>query len=149
MGDKSVTFGNYELLRKIAQGGMAEIFLARERGIEGIERKVVVKRILPHLTDNDEFVTMFIDEAKVFEKRWLEWDGEPNQITTLDKRYIHIDIFARWRISDVRTFIEVLRDEDTAPLSVAERAMMRFARKVAIDSSSITAMSVRLWTSFA
>ncbi|MCP4198765.1 MAG: protease modulator HflC [Proteobacteria bacterium] len=60
------------------------------------------------------FKTPFIDDAMRFEKRWLAWDGEPNQITTLDKRYIHIDVFARWRISNVRTFIEVLRDEDTA-----------------------------------
>jgi membrane protease subunit HflC len=60
------------------------------------------------------FKTPFIDDAMRFEKRWLEWDGEPNQITTLDKRYIHIDVFARWRISNVRTFIEVLRDENTA-----------------------------------
>jgi membrane protease subunit HflC len=49
-----------------------------------------------------------------FEKRWLEWDGEPSQITTLDKRYIYIDVFARWRISDPLVFIEKLRDEPSA-----------------------------------
>ncbi len=49
-----------------------------------------------------------------FEKRWLEWDGEPSQITTLDKRYIYIDVFARWRISDPLVFIEKLRDETSA-----------------------------------
>ncbi|HUT77469.1 MAG TPA: protease modulator HflC [Polyangia bacterium] len=49
-----------------------------------------------------------------FEKRWLEWDGEPSQITTLDKRYIYIDVFARWRIAQPLVFIEKLRDETSA-----------------------------------
>jgi len=49
-----------------------------------------------------------------FDKRWLEWDGEPSQITTLDKRYIYIDVFARWRIADPLVFIEKLRDEVSA-----------------------------------
>ena len=47
-----------------------------------------------------DFKIPFVQDAKRFEKRWLEWDGDPNQITTLDKRYIYIDVFARWRISD-------------------------------------------------
>ncbi len=55
-----------------------------------------------------------IQEARRFEKRWLEWDGDPNQITTRDKRYIYIDVFARWRIVDPRVFIEKLRDEISA-----------------------------------
>jgi membrane protease subunit HflC len=53
-------------------------------------------------------------DARRFDKRWLEWDGDPNQITTLDKRYIYIDVFARWRIVDPLVFIEKLRDERSA-----------------------------------
>jgi len=53
-------------------------------------------------------------DARRFEKRWLEWDGDPNQITTLDKRYIYIDVFARWRIVEPLVFIEKLRDESSA-----------------------------------
>jgi membrane protease subunit HflC len=53
-------------------------------------------------------------DARRFEKRWLEWDGDPNQITTLDKRYIYIDVFARWRIIEPLVFIEKLRDERSA-----------------------------------
>jgi modulator of FtsH protease HflC len=60
------------------------------------------------------FKTPLIDEVKPFEKRWLEWDGEPNQITTLDKRYIYVDVFARWRIVNPILFIETLRDEQSA-----------------------------------
>jgi len=49
----------------IATGGMAEVYKARMTGVEGFQKIVAIKRILPHLTDNDEFVTMFIDEAKL------------------------------------------------------------------------------------
>jgi hypothetical protein len=41
-------YGNYELIRRLATGGMAEIFLAKQLGLEGFEKEVVVKRILPH-----------------------------------------------------------------------------------------------------
>ena len=58
-------FGNYELLEKVAVGGMAELFKARERGGAEAGRIVAIKRILPHLSDNDEFVRMFIEEAKL------------------------------------------------------------------------------------
>ncbi|HNX51645.1 MAG TPA: protein kinase, partial [Thermoanaerobaculaceae bacterium] len=58
-------FGQYDLIEPIATGGMAEVFKARMRGVEGFQKIVAIKRILPHLTENDEFVTMFIDEAKL------------------------------------------------------------------------------------
>ncbi|HWE31294.1 MAG TPA: serine/threonine-protein kinase [Polyangia bacterium] len=58
-------FGKYEIVRRIAVGGMAEIYLARALGLEGFEKLVVLKRILPQYADNDEFVQMFLDEARV------------------------------------------------------------------------------------
>ena len=58
-------FGTYDLLEKVAVGGMAELFKARQRGNHPAEKTVAIKRILPHLSDNDEFVHMFIDEAKL------------------------------------------------------------------------------------
>ncbi len=58
-------YGPYTLLERIAAGGMAEVFKAKRSGVEGFEKVVAVKRILPHLSDNKEFVDMFIDEAKV------------------------------------------------------------------------------------
>lgn len=57
--------GRYELLTRLATGGMAELFLARERGLAGLERIVVVKRILPHLADQESFVNMFLREARI------------------------------------------------------------------------------------
>jgi serine/threonine protein kinase len=56
-------FGNYQLLAKLATGGMAEIFLARPTGSLIQHDVLVLKRILPHLAEDDHFVTMFRDEA--------------------------------------------------------------------------------------
>jgi membrane protease subunit HflC len=53
----------------------------------------------------------FIQKANYFEKRWLEWDGDANQIPTKDKKYIWVDTYARWRISDPLVFFQRVRDE--------------------------------------
>src|SRR5882724_11296244 len=58
-------FGDYTLVNRIAQGGMAEVFFAKRRGVEGFEKVVAIKRILPELSWNREFVSMFINEAKI------------------------------------------------------------------------------------
>jgi len=58
--------------------------------------------------------TPFIQEANYFEKRWLAWDGDPNQIPTLDKKYIWVDLYARWRISDPLLFFQRVRNEEGA-----------------------------------
>jgi membrane protease subunit HflC len=56
----------------------------------------------------------FVDEVLAFDKRWLEWDGEPNQVPTRDKKYIWVDSYARWRIVDPIRFFQRLRDETQA-----------------------------------
>ena len=53
----------------------------------------------------------FIQKANFFEKRFLEWDGDPNQVPTKDKRFIWVDTYARWRINDPLKFFQRLRDE--------------------------------------
>jgi len=58
-------FGKYFLIDRIAVGGMAEVFRARTFGHGGFEKELVIKRILPHLTVNEDFVGMFVDEAKL------------------------------------------------------------------------------------
>jgi len=60
-----VSFGRYQLLKKLAAGGMAEVYLARQSGLEGFEKLVVIKRILPHLAGDEEFVQMFLNEARI------------------------------------------------------------------------------------
>jgi serine/threonine protein kinase len=58
-------FKDYYLTRRIGIGGMAEIFRAWKIGEEGFEKQVVIKRLLPHLASNDDFRTMFLDEARL------------------------------------------------------------------------------------
>src|ERR1051326_1256413 len=61
-------FGSYQLLAKLATGGMAEIYLARPSSQGGSKDVLVLKRILPHLAEDDHFVTMFRDEADLASK---------------------------------------------------------------------------------
>jgi serine/threonine protein kinase/tetratricopeptide (TPR) repeat protein len=69
MGDTVTTvnssFGRYRLLERLGQGGMAEVFKAKSFGVEGFEKILVIKRILPELSRSQDFVDMFIHEAKL------------------------------------------------------------------------------------
>ena len=58
-------FGRYELLTLLAYGGMAEVYLARMTGVGGFTRLLVIKRILPHLTGDPDFVEMFLNEGRI------------------------------------------------------------------------------------
>jgi len=62
---KPSPFGKYYLLERINVGGMAEVFRAKAFGVEGFERLVAVKRILPNIAEDKEFIRMFIEEAKL------------------------------------------------------------------------------------
>ncbi len=62
---QGATIGRYVLLAKLAQGGMANVWLARATGSEGFHKTVVVKTMLPHLADDPEFVRMFAREAVI------------------------------------------------------------------------------------
>ncbi len=65
MDTRTTTFGRYRLLDPLGRGGMAEVFKAKSYGVEGFEKVVVIKRILPELAKSQEFVDMFIHEAKL------------------------------------------------------------------------------------
>ena len=58
-------FGKYQLLDRIAVGGMAELFRAKLTGVEGFEKLIAIKKILPNLSQEENLVTSFIDEAKL------------------------------------------------------------------------------------
>jgi serine/threonine protein kinase len=64
-GDLMERLGRYDLLRRLGAGGMAEVHLARAIGPEGFQKLVVLKRILPHLSADPEFVRMFLAEARL------------------------------------------------------------------------------------
>jgi len=63
------------------------------------------------ITPGLKFKTPFLQKANFFEKRFLEWDGDPNEVPTKDKRFIYVDTYARWRITDPLLFLQRLRDE--------------------------------------
>ena len=65
----------------------------------------------PITTPGLHFKTPLIQRTNYFDKRFLEWDSDPNQMPTKDKRFIWVDTYARWRISDPLLFFQRLRDE--------------------------------------
>jgi serine/threonine protein kinase len=71
--------GRYEILGEIASGGMATVFLGRVTGAKGFQRLVAIKRLHPHLESEEEFVSMFLDEARLAAKI-----RHPNVVGTLD-----------------------------------------------------------------
>lgn len=66
------------------------------------------------ITPGFKLKTPFIQVVNRFDKRILEWDGDPDKVTTQDKRFIWVDVYARWRITDPKLFMERLRDERSA-----------------------------------
>ncbi|HXL39181.1 MAG TPA: serine/threonine-protein kinase [Myxococcales bacterium] len=71
--------GKYKLVRLIASGGMAEVYLARQAGAAGFEKLVCLKRILPHLARDKQFVEMFLNEARLAARL-----DHPNIVSILD-----------------------------------------------------------------
>jgi serine/threonine protein kinase len=71
--------GRYEILRSIASGGMAKVHLGRAVGAGGFERQVAIKTMHPHLSEQADFVTMFLDEARLSARV-----HHPNVVATLD-----------------------------------------------------------------
>ncbi|MBN2242657.1 MAG: protease modulator HflC [Acidobacteria bacterium] len=65
----------------------------------------------PIITPGLKFKVPFIQTANFFDKRFLEWDGEANQVPTKDKRYLWVDTYARWRIVDPLKFFQRLQNE--------------------------------------
>jgi len=65
LAQEARSLGKYEVLGRLSTGGMAEIFLASQRGLAGFHKPVVLKQILPDIRGEEEFVRMFLDEAKV------------------------------------------------------------------------------------
>ena len=88
MSQRGVRFGKYVLLNRIAVGGMAEIFLARQEGLEGFEKTICIKRIRPHLSSQPNFVRMFLNEAKLAAQL-----NHPNIVTIYDLGRINDSYF--------------------------------------------------------
>ena len=65
----------------------------------------------PVMTPGLKLKMPFLQKANFFDKRFLEWDGAPNEVPTKDKRFLYVDTYARWRIIDPLLFFQRLRDE--------------------------------------
>lgn len=63
------------------------------------------------ITPGLKFKTPFIQKTNYFDKRFLEWDGDPDQVPTKDKKYIFVDSYARWQITDPLQFFKRLTNE--------------------------------------
>ena len=63
--DAGTYFGKYFLMKKLAAGGMGEVYLAKQQGPAGFQKMLVVKKILSHLTESKEFVEAFLGEARL------------------------------------------------------------------------------------
>ncbi|MFH2202103.1 MAG: protease modulator HflC [Elusimicrobiota bacterium] len=81
------------------------------------QQSIIIRLGKPTRTIKDaglHFRVPFIENIEILDKRILNWDGNPNQIPTKDKKYIDVDTTARWRIVDPLAFIQSVRDEDGA-----------------------------------
>jgi serine/threonine protein kinase len=102
-------FGPYRLVDRVAVGGMAEVFKAKRSGVEGFEKTVALKRILPHLSENKEFLDMFVDEAKM-----VAGLNHPNIVQIFDLGKIENSYYIAMEYvhgRDLRTIMKRARDK--------------------------------------
>lgn len=118
--------GEYELVTRLAAGGMAELFVARRAGLQGFEKFVVLKRILPHLAGSHDFVEMFLHEARV--AATLE---HPNVVPVFDFGRAGDDYFFVMPYVHGRDLLKVLRESYDRglrfPLALAVRVTIAMA----------------------
>jgi len=109
MKDFPQKFGRYLLEKKIATGGMAEIFKAKLVGVEGFEKTVVIKRILPFWSQRQDFIKMLVDEAKV-----LVHLNHPNIVQVYELGRVGADYFIAMEFVDgvdLRRLLTTLKQE--------------------------------------
>lgn len=97
-------FGKYFLVDKIATGGMAEIFKAKSYSHAGFEKLLVIKRILQHHSENEDFVKMFIDEAKISVQL-----QHPNIVHIYDFGKLHSNCYIAMECVDGKDVKQILR----------------------------------------
>lgn len=125
-----VTFGPYQLLERIAVGGMAEVYLARSFGVEGFEKKLVIKKIIPDLAANPRFVSMFVHEAKLSVAL-----NHPNVVQVFDLDKAGDDLYMAMEYIHGRDLTQVLRElrrtGQRMPMGLAARIAANVARGLA------------------
>jgi serine/threonine protein kinase len=104
LGQSQGRLGRYELLARLATGGMGEIFLARLEGAAGFEKLYVIKRVLPHLADDARFRAMLIDEARIAAKM-----SHPNICQVYELGEDHGQLFIAMEYLEGVTLLPILR----------------------------------------
>ncbi len=105
-------FGKYTLLRRLASGGMAEIFLALQRSAGGFEKLIVIKRILPSMNQDKAFIDMLLHEARVAASM-----SHPNIVQTFDVGQVDGTYFIAMEHihgEDIRTIVRAMRKKNLA-----------------------------------
>ncbi len=100
-------FGKYTLLRKLAAGGMAELFLALHRSVAGFEKLVVIKRILPQMNQDKQFIDMLLHEARIAATL-----SHPNIVQTFDVGQVDGTYFIAMEHihgEDIRTIVRQMK----------------------------------------
>lgn len=127
MPDPSLKLGDYILIEKLAQGGMAEVFKAKTADPQGIERLVVIKRILPHISSNPDYVEMLIDEARI-----AVHFTHGNMAQIYDLGRVGDDYFIVMEYVDGKTLGQILRElkerGETIPIEIVIYAMAEVCR---------------------
>jgi len=120
-------FGKYFLVRKLAEGGMAEIFLAKQVGVEGFEKNVVIKRMLQNLSSVSDFVSMFLDEARLAARL-----SHPNIVTISDLGHADGCYYICMEYLPGEDFSTMLRTSarrrEYVPLNISLRVLAEAAR---------------------
>jgi serine/threonine-protein kinase len=114
--------GEYSLLTKLASGGMATVYIAKKTGVAGFERLVAIKCCHPHLRDDEEFVNMFLDEARLAASI-----RHPNVVATLDVsdgEYLYLVMEYIEGCSLGNLFKHAAKSGRTLPPAIAVRVMI-------------------------
>lgn len=112
--------GKYTLMRQLATGGMAEIWLAEQRGPGGFNKELVIKRILPHLAEEGEMTQMFFDEARIVAHLTHPNIGQVFELGEDDGDYfIAMEFIDGLDLVDVR--VQIKERDMTLPVSYAAR----------------------------
>ena len=114
--------GRYHVVSKIAHGGMAEIFLALQKGEQGFQKPVVLKRILPALAADPKFVRMFVDEAHIASTL-----NHSNLVQVLDlgksgdQYFLVLEFVDGWSLEQVRRRAQQAKLKLPIPLALHDR----------------------------
>jgi len=125
-----IRFGKYQLIEKIATGGMAEVYKAKSYGVAGFEKLLVIKKILPHLSRDPDFVKLFINEAKIAVSL-----NHANIVQVYDLGMVDADYYMAMELIHGQDLMRVLRTSRKAksrvPIPIAVYVIGEVARGLA------------------